>query len=89
MSAYQFAGSVYDTSDKYHDAIAGEWLSAGGLNGRGEILIALRDWTDARLAAECAESWDFDTEDFSIEELADAFGRIRANPAAAFGWDDE
>ena len=93
----QFQGALYRNASEAHDACAAAWLSADGMNGKREIQETLAEQTDEELAAECEEAWgmaipyddDENDEWYDREYLAAAFAEIRADPAAAFGWEDE
>ena len=58
MTQYVFGSVLYDTSRKYHAAIAQEWLSANGLNSRKFVRESFNSCTDAELADEAVEAWD-------------------------------
>lgn len=99
--SYEFQSTLFNTVSQMCNAIAGEWLSAGGSNGRDDIESALRDYTDDQLAAECMEGWGLDQEvgdegqtwmesrGIDMDDLKAGFARVRSNPSEAFGWDDE
>jgi hypothetical protein len=75
--AYEFAGSLYRNSSDYHAAIAEQWLSAGGTNGRNDMLATLSNCTDAEIASECGKAWEFDSEEFDIDQLEAEIRDIR------------
>jgi hypothetical protein len=73
MSNYEFGGSLYGNRALVLNAIAGEWMHAGGANTDADILEAFATMTDAELAAECIDGWKLDqSEDngWSGEEAA-------------------
>lgn len=78
MSNYKFAGSLFATRRQMIEAIAAEFLSAGGLNDYEDVAHIFTENTDTELAAECASQWDIDC---SIDDLAEAFARIRETQA--------
>jgi hypothetical protein len=57
---YEFQNTIYRTSTDLLDAIAYEWLTAGGLNGPDVIKELQADKTDAELARECIKGWGLD-----------------------------
>ncbi len=64
------------------DAIADEWLSAGGLNNKDTQRDFLDAKTDADLASDAIEAWDLTGEwaenrDFTRDNLIEAFSRLR------------
>lgn len=99
--SYEFQSTLFPSLDSMLNAIAGEWISAGGNNSNEDIRRFFDEATDAELAAEAIEGWgldrvaDFDEEeshkarhDYTAEDLAEAFARIRANPEEHLsGWD--
>src|SRR5690554_2936796 len=100
VMSYEFQATMFNTPSQMCDAIAREWISAGGLNSRDDITSALRDYTDDQLVAECVEGWGLSQEvgdegktwmevrDIDLSDLKAGFARARANPAQAFGWDN-
>ena len=54
---YEFQSSLYRDAREVADAIAGEWITAGGINSREDQARFLADMTDAELAAEAIEGW--------------------------------
>jgi hypothetical protein len=90
--SYTFAGCGYGNSRSYHDAIAAEWLCAGGLNTRETMLEVLSDNTDEDLAKSVVayDGWNSlnDESGFSVEELAEATGRLRQNFDSVFPIDE-
>jgi len=57
---YEFQNTIYRTSADLLDAIAYEWLTAGGLNGPDVIKELQANQTDAELARECVKGWGLD-----------------------------
>jgi len=58
------------------DAIAFEWLTAGGLNSSAAIDEMLGDWTPGEMAHYCASEWSVHV---ATDELAAAFSKFAAN----------
>ena len=88
MSNYEFQSTLHGNSSEAHDAVAAEWISAGGLNGKDSILEALNDFTDTEIAAECLDAWDMTAlEWFDVAELVEAVAALRENPDQyILGW---
>lgn len=97
MATYEFQSTLFRTERDMLDAIAGEWVSAGGANDRETMLEALAELTDEQLAAECVSAWGLDqpaSEDAAetwmekrgIDEadIGLAFGRLRQDFDAHF-----
>jgi hypothetical protein len=83
---FEFQNTLHRTADEMCDAIAGEWLSAGGMNSRETMLGFLAEMTDEQLAAECILGWGFDqpeSED-AEETWMDARGADAADIESAF-----
>lgn len=92
--SYEFQSMHYRCQREMLDAIAAEWLTAGGLNSRA-IIMGMHG-TDAEFAEECVDGWGLDRRDtfddesvshltrhgYTAEELAEAFGRLRARVAS-------
>ena len=55
---YKFQGSLYRTAREMHDAIASEWLSAGGLNSAEDQSAILADETAEAMADEATRWWN-------------------------------
>ena len=74
---FEFQGTAHRNSREMHDAIANEWLSAGGFNMAEEI-AQLLSRSDEYLADEVVEAFGLDDHSFlSRKSLRDAFARIR------------
>lgn len=54
---YEFGSSLYRNPREMCDAVAEQWLSAGGANDLADMLQFLNQMTDAQLADECIEGW--------------------------------
>jgi len=68
----EFGGTLFSTSAAMCRAIASEWLSAGGLNGRRDVEVALASFNDETLAGEVISTWGLD----KIERAAEPeYGR--------------
>lgn len=77
MLDFEFLGTLHRTSKQMHDAIAEEWLAAGGLNTRHEALTQCRQSTE-RLANDAIEALGLsDVQGFDHKELIDAFSRLK------------
>lgn len=57
MTTYEFQSSLFRNSSEVAAAIASEWMSAGGLNGRSDIRGFFADATDEALAGEAIGAW--------------------------------
>jgi hypothetical protein len=92
MASSQFQSMLYRTRREMLDAIAHEWLTAGGLN-TPDIVADIND-SDVDLAAECIKGWGLDQtgehhfddgpepshmveHDYDADDLAGAFSRVR------------
>lgn len=93
MVRNQFNGTLYRTTTDMLDAIAEEWLSAGGANGIDFQRAVLDELSDDELAAEVITEWKLDGRndeephmefnEYSASDLAAAFGRLRGRFKAA------
>ena len=66
---YEFQGGAFRNASEMLDAIAGEWLSAGGLNSEETQAEFLRSQTDAALASECVEGWGLDQPGQTLDDM--------------------
>ena len=83
--SYEFRSVLHRSSGEMHNAIASEYLSAGGLNGRETMLGFLAEATDAELAADATKEWDLTEHgEFEVDALVRAFTRLRENFDAVF-----
>jgi len=74
---FEFQGTLHRNLREMHDAIAEEWLGAGGSNTPEDIAQLLRLPIE-HLAAEAADSLGLDGNSvFDPISLRDAFARIR------------
>ena len=101
----EFQSTIYNSQGDMLDAIAVEWLTAGGANDIEFIRAYLRDKADAELADEAIKGWRLDRPDEGFEprdpshmeqegytaaDLAKAFARLRASPSEYIpDWDGE
>mgnify|MGYP001262158565 FL=1 len=95
MTRNEFQNSIFRTTTEMLDAIAEEWLSAGGANGIDFQRTVLDDNTDVELAIETIDGWSLDRRgdfgepshmelnEYSASDLAAAFGRLRGRFKAA------
>lgn len=95
MTRNEFGGFLYRTTTDMLDAIAEEWLSAGGANSEEMQRSFLAEASDAELAIEAIDGWgldlhgDFDEpshmefNEYTASDLAAAFGRLRERIQAA------
>jgi len=97
MVRNEFGSFLYRTTTDMLDAIAEEWLSAGGANSKEMQREFLAEASDAELAIEAIDGWglnlrgDFYFDDpshmefneYTADDLAAAFARIRARIQAA------
>ncbi len=83
------SSEAYRNSAEFHDDLAAEWLSAGGLNNDDDMRQTLLDFSDEELAAMVVEpgAWSdlLNDEVFSIDDLAAAFARWRLSIREEFG----
>lgn len=93
MIRNEFASSLYRTTTEMLDAIAEDWLSAGGANNEEAQRDFLAVASDAELASDAIDGWGLDrSEDgpthmefneYTASDLAAAFGRLRERILAA------
>lgn len=85
MTRYEFQSTAYRNADQMLVAIAGEWLSAGGMNDDDEHAKILATNTDDELAAECISGWGLDVTGYDGEPShMDFNGYTATDLAAAF-----
>lgn len=72
----QFQGMLFSTRDTMLDAIAYEFMTAGGLNDIEAVTDILKNGTDENLAIEATENWELDG--VTCSELADAISDFRS-----------
>jgi hypothetical protein len=82
MATYEFQSTLFRNAREMHAAIAGEWLSAGGLNSEAVQRQFLADVTDEQMADEANEGWALSGEwaekrEFSRDALIEAFADLR------------
>lgn len=82
---YEFGSIAYRNESDMLAAIAGEWLSAGGMNNEATQAQFLAEYSDADLAAECISEWGLDRGDDEIESHMEFNSYTAADLAAAFG----
>jgi hypothetical protein len=73
--ANEFQGTEFATRDMMLDAIAYEFMTAGGLNDSETVTELLENDTDENLAIEAIENWDLG--DVTADELAGAISDFR------------
>lgn len=95
MIRNEFQNSLFRTTTEMLDAIASEFLSAGGTNSEEMQRAFLAEASDAELAIEAIDGWgldlhgDFDEpshmefNEYTDDDLAAAFGRLRERMEAA------
>jgi len=95
MIRNEFGSFLYRTTTDMLDAIAEEWLSAGGANSEEMQRAFLADASDTELAIEAIDGWGLDLpgdfgepshmefNEYAADDLAAAFGRLRARLQAA------
>jgi hypothetical protein len=95
MVRNEFQNSLFRTTADMLDAIAEEWLSAGGANSEEMQRAFLDESTDAELAIEAIDGWGLDRHgdfgepshmefnEYTTSDLAAAFARLRARLQAA------
>jgi hypothetical protein len=92
MSSYEFQNTLFRTEAEMLNAVAGEWLSAGGMNDGETMRQFLAGYSDEELARECVEGWGLDlpeSEDgeetwmekrgVDQDDISDVFADMRAN----------
>lgn len=90
MTRNEFQSMSYPTTARMLNAIASEYLSAGGLNSEEQQAEFLAASTDAELAAECIWGFGLDRaadigdepshmefNDYTVDDLAAAFADLR------------
>jgi hypothetical protein len=93
MIRNEFQNSLFRTTTEMLDAIAEDWLSAGGANGIDFQRAVLDDSTDVELAIETIDGWGLarsedgpthmELNEYTAYDLAAAFGRLRERIQAA------
>lgn len=78
----EFQSTLFRTARDLTDAIAVEWMTAGGLNDRDFVAATLAATSDEALAAEVIGGWDLNAEwlaarGIDASDIAAAFGRMR------------
>lgn len=85
---FKFQGMLFRDAAEMCDAIASEWLTAGGSHDAAFIAETLAEQSDAALAAEIISDWDMDAEgedgqtwmqarEIGASDIEAAFARIR------------
>jgi hypothetical protein len=85
---YEFQSTLFRTASAMCDAIASEWLTAGGGNTAADVANVLATTTDEALAAEVIEGWNLSEEighdetwmearGIDADDIEAAFARIR------------
>jgi hypothetical protein len=92
--AYEFAGSLYRNEASMLDAIAHDWITAGGSHTQEDVRRILQDFSDNELADDCITEWELDTPPdpndldrhshmmthyYQASDLTAAFARFRAD----------
>ena len=62
MTKFEIGGVLYRNWRDAIDAIAEEWITAGGANSDADVAEAFATMTDEQLAAECIDGWRLDEE---------------------------
>ena len=89
---FEFGGLLYNCGRDVADAIATEWMTAGGLNDAAFIVGKFAKSTDDELAGEVISAWRFDEpanenddtiswmdeRDIDRADISRAFGRLRS-----------
>jgi hypothetical protein len=86
---FEFQSTLFRNAAEMCDAIASEWLTAGGSNDAAFIAETLAEQSDAALAAEAVSAWGMDAEgedgqtwmqarQISVSDIEAAFARLRA-----------
>jgi hypothetical protein len=76
---FEFQGTAHRNSREMHEAIAEDWLSAGGTNTTKDI-YQLLNLTDDTLAIEAAKGFGLDGHpSFNSSALRNAFAQIRSD----------
>ena len=74
---HQFAGAIFETREQLVEAVAQEFMMAGGINSPDQITDILNDMSDAELADEALDMWT--VSGVTHEELIEAIARFRAD----------
>jgi hypothetical protein len=74
MVGFIWNGSLYMNTNATADAIARDWLTAGGLNSSETITEILQNWTANELACDCEHQWEIPV---MADALTEAFCRFR------------
>ncbi len=69
--SYEFQSMLYSSPKNVIDAVANEWLTAGGDNGDTAVREVIASWTDDALADECIEGWKLDVIDPEQQRIFD------------------
>jgi hypothetical protein len=82
--SYEFQSTLFRSVSAMCDAIAGEWLTAGGMNKPADVDQIVAGRTAQELATECFEGWDFNDEwlaerDTERADIVAGFERFVAN----------
>mgnify|MGYP001481419460 CR=1 FL=1 len=93
MIRNQFNGTLYRTTTDMLDAIAEEWVTGCGVWDEDTQRDILDESTDAELAGDAINDWDLarsedgpshmEFNEYSADDLAAAFGRLRERIQAA------
>lgn len=93
MTRNQFAGRLYRTTTDMLDAIAEDWVSGCGAWDEDTQRDILNERTDAELAGDAINDWDLarsedgpahmELNEYTVDDLAAAFGRLRERIQAA------
>lgn len=81
---FEFQSTLFRNAAEMCDAIASEWLTAGGSNDAAFIAETLTEQTDAALAAEAISGWGLDAESDDGETWMHARGIDASDIEAAF-----
>ncbi len=86
MTNLEFQGTLFRCTRDLANGIAGEWITAGGLNTDADIRGFFASSTDESLADDCINGWGLDAEwlgerDIDRSDIVAAMGRTRAEYA--------
>jgi len=88
MTSYEFQSMGYSSQRAMLDAIASEWVTAGGANSAQDVKMFLRDQSATELANECSDGWGLaltheddvpshmEKHDYDLADLREAFERL-------------
>jgi DNA-binding ferritin-like protein len=78
--SYEFASALYRNSREMHDAIAEDYMSAGGANDRETMREFFAKTTNEQLAGGAEEDWELlENDNYDRAQLVAALEDLRVN----------